>query len=256
MAATRVRKQDLGTNVFATPALTLGTVNTAGSAGDAISSDATILAFDTTSPSTQAFGDAAAAGAAAVAARRDHKHAMPANPTPSFATPAITLGTAGAAGAAGTVIRSDGGIAAFDATSPTTQALGDAAVVGAINFAARRDHKHAMPALSSATPIVESGAGAVGTAVPSSREDHVHPAAASAVPTFVFSEVPTGTVNGSNTDFVLTSTPTAGTLRVYKNGIRQKAAAGNDYTLTTATITFLAGNIPQTGDNILCDYHH
>lgn len=34
--------------------------------------------FDATVPSTQAFGDAAAAGSATVAARRDHKHAMPA----------------------------------------------------------------------------------------------------------------------------------------------------------------------------------
>jgi hypothetical protein len=33
--------------------------------------------FDATDPSTQALGDAAAAGSAAVAARRDHKHAMP-----------------------------------------------------------------------------------------------------------------------------------------------------------------------------------
>lgn len=34
--------------------------------------------FDATDPSTQAFGDSASAGSAAVAARRDHKHAMPA----------------------------------------------------------------------------------------------------------------------------------------------------------------------------------
>lgn len=40
-----------------------------------------VIAFDATSPSTQAFGDAAAVGTAAVAARRDHKHAMPADPT-------------------------------------------------------------------------------------------------------------------------------------------------------------------------------
>jgi hypothetical protein len=44
--------------------------------------DATIVAFDATNPSTQAFGDAAVVGAAAVAARRDHKHAMMASPTP------------------------------------------------------------------------------------------------------------------------------------------------------------------------------
>lgn len=37
--------------------------------------------FDATVPSTQAFGDAAATGSAAVSARRDHKHAMPATPT-------------------------------------------------------------------------------------------------------------------------------------------------------------------------------
>jgi hypothetical protein len=65
---------------YGTPSLTLGAANAAGSTDEAIRRDATILAFDGTSPSTQAFGDAAAAGAATVAARRDHKHAMPANP--------------------------------------------------------------------------------------------------------------------------------------------------------------------------------
>ena len=64
----------------------------------------------------------------------------------SFATPAIVLGSAAAAGAAATVIRSDGTIAAFDVTVPTTQAFGDAAAVGTAAFAARRDHVHAMPA--------------------------------------------------------------------------------------------------------------
>jgi hypothetical protein len=66
---------------------------------------------------------------------------------PSFATPAVVLGSSAAAGAAGTVIRSDGTIAAFDTTVPSTQAFGDAAAVGTAAFAARRDHKHAMPAV-------------------------------------------------------------------------------------------------------------
>lgn len=65
---------------FATPAVALGTAAAAGATGTVIRSDSTIVAFDATSPTTQAFGDAAAVGAAAVAARRDHKHAMPANP--------------------------------------------------------------------------------------------------------------------------------------------------------------------------------
>lgn len=72
--------------------------------------------------------------------------------------------------------------------------------------------------------------------------------------THVYSEVPAGTVDGANDDFTLAATPAGGTLRVYKNGLRQKAGAGNDYTLATATITFLAGNIPQTGDTLLADY--
>lgn len=41
--------------------------------------------FDTTNPSTQAFGDSAAVGTADVAAHRDHKHAMPAQPA-AYAT--------------------------------------------------------------------------------------------------------------------------------------------------------------------------
>ncbi len=72
---------------------------------------------------------------------------------PSFATPAIVLGTAAAAGAAGTVIRSDGTIVAFDATVPSTQAYGDSAATGSAAVAARRDHKHAMPAIASDATI-------------------------------------------------------------------------------------------------------
>ncbi len=68
-----------GAVTYATPNLTLGTANAAGSASSVIRSDATILAFDATAPTTQAFGDAAAVGVAAVAARRDHKHAFPAH---------------------------------------------------------------------------------------------------------------------------------------------------------------------------------
>lgn len=65
---------------FATPAIVLGSAAAAGVATTVIRSDGTIVAFDATAPSTQAFGDAAAVGAAAFAARRDHKHAMPADP--------------------------------------------------------------------------------------------------------------------------------------------------------------------------------
>ena len=60
---------------FATPGLTLGTANAAGANNQPIRSDATILAFDATVPA--ALATAAAAGSAAVTARRDHVHLFP-----------------------------------------------------------------------------------------------------------------------------------------------------------------------------------
>jgi hypothetical protein len=63
-----------------TPAVVLGTAAAAGSAATFLRDDDTIVAFDTTVPVTQAFGDAAATGSVAKAARRDHVHGMPATP--------------------------------------------------------------------------------------------------------------------------------------------------------------------------------
>ncbi len=65
---------------FATPSISLGTSAAAGDATTVIRSNSTIAAFDATAPSTQAFGDTASTGEATVAARRDHKHGMPAEP--------------------------------------------------------------------------------------------------------------------------------------------------------------------------------
>ena len=60
----------------ATPAIVLGTAATAGDANSVIRSNATIVAFDVTVPTTIQPDDAAAAGSIAFAARRDHKHAI------------------------------------------------------------------------------------------------------------------------------------------------------------------------------------
>ena len=59
-------------------------------------------------------------------------------------------------------------------------------------------------------------------------------------------------MNGSNTSFTLANTPTAGTVSVYLNGIYQEAGAGNDYTISTNTITYLTA--PVTGDKIRVNY--
>jgi hypothetical protein len=66
---------------LAAPAFTLGTANTAGSAETAVASDSTLLAFDTTVPTTIAYGASAAVGSAVVTSRRDHTHGMAAEPT-------------------------------------------------------------------------------------------------------------------------------------------------------------------------------
>ena len=166
-----VRKGSTGGSSGGTPALVLGTANTAGVATTFIRDDDTILAFDATVPTTSALADAAAVGAATVAARRDHKHGRE-----SFATNAILLGSAAAAGAATTPFRSNDTIAAFDATVPVTQAFADAAAVGVINFAARRDHKHGMPSerVAASTTPAKIGGAAVGVGTTDARDDHVH----------------------------------------------------------------------------------
>jgi hypothetical protein len=71
---------------------------------------------------------------------------------------------------------------------------------------------------------------------------------------YVTREIPSGTINGSNATFVLAFTPTSGTEMVFVNGILQNVGAGNDYTISGTTITFLSGAIPQTGDIVLVSY--
>jgi hypothetical protein len=56
----------------------------------------------------------------------------------------------------------------------------------------------------------------------------------------------TGSINGTNTTFTIPAAPTS--LELYRNGVLLKSTV--DYTLSTTTITFLAGAIPQTGDTL------
>ena len=60
-------------------------------------------------------------------------------------------------------------------------------------------------------------------------------------------ETPKGVVNGINRDFTLSGIPLpAASLRVYRNGLLQKA--GVDYTVAVDRITFFAVATPQPGD--------
>jgi len=69
---------------------------------------------------------------------------------------------------------------------------------------------------------------------------------------FVDKETPSGTINGSNVTFTLANTPTAGTEHLYLNGILQRSGSGNDYTISTNTITFTTA--PVSGDILLASY--
>jgi hypothetical protein len=70
---------------------------------------------------------------------------------------------------------------------------------------------------------------------------------------FVVRETPTGSVNGANTTFTLANTPLANTEQVFLNGILQEPGAGNDYTISGATITYLSA--PLTGDRLRASYY-
>jgi hypothetical protein len=70
---------------------------------------------------------------------------------------------------------------------------------------------------------------------------------------FVDAETPSGTINGVNTIYTLVQAPNPSlSLAVYLNGIHLEA--GLDYTLSSSSITFVAGVVPQIGDALVCSY--
>jgi len=70
---------------------------------------------------------------------------------------------------------------------------------------------------------------------------------------FVDAEIPSGNVNGANIAFTLASMPNpAASIALSRNGLLLKQ--GLDYTLSSNSILFVAGAIPQTGDTLLASY--
>ena len=69
---------------------------------------------------------------------------------------------------------------------------------------------------------------------------------------FVDKEIPSGSINGSNTAFTLANTPVVGSEHVYLNGVLQESGAGNDYTISGANITLLSA--PLTGEKLRVSY--
>ena len=69
---------------------------------------------------------------------------------------------------------------------------------------------------------------------------------------FIDDETPTGTIDGANTIFVISKSPVAGSVKVFRGGARQRIT--EDYTLSNRTITFTIA--PVTGEIILADYRY
>jgi hypothetical protein len=69
---------------------------------------------------------------------------------------------------------------------------------------------------------------------------------------FVDKEIPSGTINGSNTAFTLANTPVAGSEHGYLNGVLMESGSGNDYTISGASITMLTA--PLTGEKLRFSY--
>lgn len=73
--------------------------------------------------------------------------------------------------------------------------------------------------------------------------------------TFVDAETPAGAVNGVNATFTLANAPSPQTsLELYRNGLLMRQ--GVDYSLNSATVTFVASSIPQTGDILTASYRY
>jgi hypothetical protein len=65
---------------------------------------------------------------------------------------------------------------------------------------------------------------------------------------------PTGLINGSNTSYTLSPAPTtAANVNCFLNGLQQQQGAGNDYTISGSTITYLTA--PPTGAKLNCTWY-
>ena len=67
-------------------------------------------------------------------------------------------------------------------------------------------------------------------------------------------EIPSGSINGTNTTFILQYLPVEGSEHLYLNGVLQESGAENDYTISDSTITFKEA--PPTNMKLHCTYYY
>jgi hypothetical protein len=153
---------------------------------------------------------------------------------------------------------------ASSGTMTSAEFSGDCTTSGSNVVTCQKTNSTSVPTNSAADQVLGTSASATGVwiSVPNCTGGALQYATAShtftcgtiLTGTFSDNEVPTGTINGSTTAFTLAHTPSpALSLACYNNGIEQRAA-GADYTLATATITY--GVAPPTGTTIVCSYRY
>jgi hypothetical protein len=75
------------------------------------------------------------------------------------------------------------------------------------------------------------------------------------LPLFSDAETPSGAVNGLNTAFTFLFAPSPiDSLILFRNGLLQKH--GTDFAIAANVVTFFAGSIPQTGDQVVGSYRY
>ena len=92
------------------------------------------------------------------------------------------------------------------------------------------------------------------TAVASQQSIKAYVDAAFGSINFADNEVPAGLLNSSNVTYTLANTPVAGSVMLFLNGIKQKAGAGNDFTISGLTITMAVA--PDSGESIEASYRY
>lgn len=69
-------------------------------------------------------------------------------------------------------------------------------------------------------------------------------------------EVPTGTINGTNDTFGLTSTPLSGKLMLFCSSRLLKVGGSFDYTIAGSVITIIGSAIPVAGEWLYAHYEY
>jgi hypothetical protein len=94
--------------------------------------------------------------------------------------------------------------------------------------------------------VTSAGAGSSGQIVALNASGFVDTTMLPVYITGIIDEVPSGTVNGSNTSFTLSHTPKF--LMLFLDGLECRGGSGLEYTISGTTITFTTA--PETGGTL------